>query len=75
MKATIYYEQNGVTFPALNNKEIQGASVNGLKRSFINAVSKARGTLPLWFSSGTVKATAWMTGASCPLLSCEIVLY
>ena len=74
MKATVYYEQSGITFPALNNKVINGSSVNGLKRAFINALSKSRNTLPLWFSPGTVTATAWMQGANRPLFSCNIVL-
>lgn len=75
MKATVYFEQRGVTFPALNNKQITGSSVNGLKRAFINAVNRSRNTLPLWFGAGsTVTATAWMQGANCPVFSCNIVL-
>ena len=75
MKATVYYEQRGTTFPALNNKQITGSSVNGLKRAFINAVNRSRNTLPLWFGAGsTVTATAWMPGANCPVFTYNIVL-
>ena len=75
MKATVYFEQSGVTFPALNNKQITGSSVNGLKRAFINAVNRSRNTLPLWFGAGSpVTATALMPGANCPVFSCNIVL-
>ena len=75
MKATVYFEQRGITFPALNNKQITGSSVNGLKRAFINAVNRSRNTLPLWFGAGsTVTATAWMQGANCPVFTYNIVL-
>ena len=77
MKATIYYSRDGITFPILNNTEINGRSVNGLKRAFINAISKANaGTLALWFGHGsTVTCEAWMSNAPAPLLSCKILTY
>lgn len=77
MNATIYYSRDGITFPILNNTEINGRSVNGLKRAFINAVSKANaGTLALWFGHGsTVTCEAWIKGKSVPCMSCKIIAY
>lgn len=75
MKYNVSFENNGFTYPLLNNVSFNAKSVVGFKRAFKNVIEKKMFNLAIWYGHG-VKLTATATNSETGIIagSCNFIV-